>query len=147
DPETWILREPGIGRVTDSESRSVCWISGVGMAFMLGSARWMDRTGVRSWRRPHAPCTLGTPPGAGGRGGGAPRKASLRRYQPDQVPRDCLHRAPVPAPRGTPASAPIEPHLLRRRAAQGSARIARAWADTISRVEASLSNSENRPCA
>src|SRR5690606_37091980 len=40
-------------------------------------------------------------------------EASLRRYQPDQVPRDCLNRAPGRR-RGTPASPAIRPQVARR---------------------------------
>src|SRR5690606_21562561 len=34
EPSTWILREPGIGRVTDSDSCSVCCCREAGTAFM-----------------------------------------------------------------------------------------------------------------
>src|SRR3546814_10086390 len=46
EPSTWILREPGIGRVTDSDSCSVCCSSEEGtafMAFVLGMSRTKRR--------------------------------------------------------------------------------------------------------
>src|SRR3546814_20340750 len=46
DPSAWILREPGIGRVTDSDSCSVCCSSEEGtafMAFVLGMSRTKRR--------------------------------------------------------------------------------------------------------
>src|SRR5688572_33102266 len=34
DPSTWILCEPGIGRVTSADSFSACWINSEGTAFI-----------------------------------------------------------------------------------------------------------------
>src|SRR5690606_38101165 len=46
EPSTWILREPGIGRVTDPDSCSVCCSRELGtafMAFVLGMSRTKRR--------------------------------------------------------------------------------------------------------
>src|SRR3546814_5303282 len=87
DPSAWILREPGIGRVTDSDSCSVCCSSEEGtafMAFVLG----MSRTKRRRMDL-HGRLRQGAEP----RGSHPSRQsceASLRRHHPDQVRRVCL---------------------------------------------------------
>src|SRR3546814_5571666 len=94
EPSTWILREPGIGRVTDSDSCSVCCSSEEGtafMAFVLGMSRTKRRR-----RDLHGRLRQGAEP----RGSHPSRQsceASLRRHHPDQVRRVCLNR-PLPVP-------------------------------------------------
>src|SRR5690606_8234334 len=55
EPSTWILREPGIGRVTDPDSCSVCCSRELGTAFMAFVLVGLDEAAARespaSWRR------------------------------------------------------------------------------------------------
>ena len=113
EPCTKILREPGIGRVTDSESWSVCCNSEEGTAFMAFVLRNAGRSGgARTARR--------------SRGSWASCEASLRRSQPDQVRRVCLNRCPIgpaiPPLRGELDHKPAGVASRRRIGSQGSMR-------------------------
>jgi len=111
EPCTKILREPGIGRVTDSESCPVCCsrsVAGLGMAFigivLLNPRTWMCGLlrGIRIMRREGIASRTKRRRGSGRMAGprgatrqhGAACEASLRRSQPDQVRRVCLNHRP-----------------------------------------------------
>src|SRR3546814_13341776 len=82
EPSTWILREPGTGRVTDSDSCSVCCSSEEGtafMAFVLG----MSRTKRRRMDL-HGRLRQGAEP-RGSHPSRQPCEAYLRRQPPEQV--------------------------------------------------------------
>src|SRR5690606_36453203 len=101
EPPTYTLREPGMGRVTASESRSAWRMSSEGTAF-IGSAPAFAVLAPRAMR---GGCEAGRRRGVDTPG--ADREDSLRRCQPDQVPRVCLYQAGWP---GTPASGSIVAH-------------------------------------
>src|SRR5690606_23895885 len=59
DPSTKILRDPGIGRVTDSESCCACCCRGEGTAF-IGIVLWVPREAPACWTKRRRSSPTGT---------------------------------------------------------------------------------------